>query len=142
MGALGRLHPLSVHFPIAFFCLAALAELLFLLSGSNFFRDGARFNVAFGALSAPLAAFLGWCSGSAAVFPGDLADILTLHLRLGLTLAALALLTGFLSERTPLREEAGRARAYRAALLITLGLVMATGFLGGKLVYGPDHYTL
>jgi hypothetical protein len=30
---------------------------------------------------------------------------------------------------------------FRLALLIMTGLVLATGFFGGTVVYGLDHYT-
>lgn len=142
MELLARLHPLSVHFPIAFLCLAALSELLFLLRGSEFFRDGARFNVVFAGLSAPVAASLGWLAGSGVTYPGDLSSALSWHLRLGVLTALLSLATVVLSERDPNRERSGSARAYRLALALAVFSVMATGYLGGQLVYGPNHYTL
>lgn len=139
---LARLHPLSVHFPIAFLCLAALAELLSLLLGSGFFREGARFNLVFAGLSAPLAAALGWLAGSGLVFPEDLADLAVWHLRLGLATAGVSVLAAALSESCPDRDRPGRVRAYRLLLTLALALVLATGYLGGQLVYGPDHLSL
>lgn len=138
MGALGRLHPLSVHFPIALLMLGALAELLFLMSRRDFFREGARFCTLFGALSAPPAALLGWCAGGFATFPGDLSNILWLHKWSGTALALLAVVTGILSERCPTRERPDRVRLYRVALFASAFLVAVVGFLGGQLVYGPD----
>ena len=142
MDALARLHPATVHFPIAFFLGAALAELLFLWRGGEFWKAGSRFSSWAGAVTAPVAAALGWAAGGWVAYPGDLAGILRLHKWVGTGVAVAGLLTAALVEVATRRESDALRNLYRVILFGTAAAVAVAGYLGGLLVYGPDHYAV
>ena len=132
----GRFHPAIIHFPIALLCAAAMAEILLAVTGRSLFRDAVRFCVWGGALGAVGAGLLGWLFGGFRIV--DEEWLMTSHRWLGTSTAAWAILTLALSERVA-RSTAPRG-GFRAALCVGAALVAATGFLGGSLVYGIDHY--
>jgi uncharacterized membrane protein len=133
---LGKFHPPLTHFPIALFVAAALAELLFIRTGSSQFEHAARFCVWLGAGGALAAASLGWLFGGFHIV--DKEWVMTAHRWAGTGTALLAIGVLFLSERAV----SGRAprSQYRLALFAAATLVTVTGFLGGTLIYGLDHY--
>ncbi len=133
---LGKFHPAATHFPIALLIAGALAELLFVRRGDALFEHAARFCVWLGAGAALLTAVLGW------LFAGfQLVDdewVMTAHRWAGTSVAFWA--AGLLV----LCERANRGTIsktpFRVALLLGAVLVGATGFLGGSLLYGLDHF--
>jgi len=136
---IGEFHPPATDIPIAFFLGAALAEIMLVLTGREMFRHAASFCVWVAAFGAVAAAALGWLNGGFAVLDDDW--VLATHRWLGTGVAVLGLLTLALlvaGARTP-RDARARTR-YRVALFVVAGLVAATGFFGGSLVYGIDHY--
>lgn len=133
---LGKLHPPLTHFPIALLTAAALAELLFIRTGTAGYRHAVVFTVRLGAAAALLAAPLGW------LFAGfHLVDeewVMTAHRWAGTSMALLAVVLVALVERGELSNT--RQTRFRVALFSSAALVGATGFLGGALIYGLDHY--
>lgn len=130
----GRLHPMLVHFPVALFAAAALAELLFARTGHDPFHHVVRFCVWLAALGAALAVPTGWLFARAgASEPGW---ILETHRWTGVGSLTLSVVVVWLVERA--ERGAGRT-ALRVALVVQLALVAVTGFLGGSLLYGIDH---
>ena len=127
-----KLHPPMVHFPIAMLVGAALAEILLMSTGRATFRHAARFCVRIGALSAVPTAALGWFFGGLQLADEDWTQ--TAHRWLGTVTASWAIVLLAIAERRNVR------RAYRLAVFVGAALVMATGFFGGALVYGLDHY--
>lgn len=134
---LGKFHPAAVHFPIAMLLGAALAELLSLRFENGFFRNAARYSLWLGALGAVGAASLGWLYGGFRV--ADEESLLTFHRWNGTGIAALALITLWLGEG-PIRTQASRLALYRTALLVTALLVAVNGYIGGRMVYGPEQH--
>jgi mono/diheme cytochrome c family protein/uncharacterized membrane protein len=136
---LGNFHPPAVHFPIALLTAAAVAELLRMLTRKPAFDAVSRFCVWFGTLAAVVAGVLGWFLGDFHV--ADASVVMTTHRWLGTSTVACAGLVLALAEvsRPPNRR---RTRVwFRVTLLVMAGLVLVTGFLGGAVVYGLDHYT-
>lgn len=133
----GRFHPVVVHFPIALLMSAALAEGLFIRTRNPFFSGAVRFCVWIGVAGAFTAAPLGW------LFAGfrfvDEEWVMTAHRWAGTTTFAASLALLWVSERTYRSGSTTRLRL-RAALAIVAALVGFTGFLGGSLLYGIDHY--
>jgi mono/diheme cytochrome c family protein/uncharacterized membrane protein len=136
---LGRSHPAAVHFPIALLTAAAVAELLRLATGRPAFEAVTRYCVWFGALSAAVAGALGWCAGGFHLT--DASRVLMTHRWLGTSTVACAALVLVLSEVSHRPDRRGTRMWFRVALLVVAGLVLATGFFGGAVVFGLGHYT-
>ncbi|GMU22704.1 MAG: hypothetical protein AMXMBFR13_27890 [Phycisphaerae bacterium] len=135
---LGKFHPPAVNFPIGLIIAAAVAEALLIATGRPAFAVAGRFCIWFGAIGAAGAALLGWFFGGFHLT--DDSWVLTTHRWLGTTTAAWSLLVLFLAERA-LRRERGSRKSYRVALLLGTLLVATTGFFGGSLIYGLNHYS-
>lgn len=133
---LGRFHPPLTHFPIALLDAAALAELLLMRRGGALFEHAVRFCVGLGALTAIGAGLLGWLFGGFQL--SDDEWLMTAHRWLGTATALWAGPLFAICERTYAR--AASRRLFRFALFGAAGLVSATGFLGGALLYGLDHF--
>lgn len=137
IGWLGKFHLPMVNFPIAMILGAALAEVLLLATRRSFFANAGRFCLWVGCVGAVVAAVLGWFFGGF-----HLVDdwwVLTTHRWLGTTTAAWSVLLLVVGERNYLRADATRRR-YRALLFLGATLVGISGFFGGSLVYGLNHY--
>jgi mono/diheme cytochrome c family protein/uncharacterized membrane protein len=135
---LGKFHPPTVHFPIALITAAAVAELLRTATRNAVFGDISRFCICLGALTAVTAGTLGWFLGGFRLT--DASWVMMTHRWLGTSTVACCGLLFMLSElsRSPDRH---RTRfCFRATLLLAVILVSATGFLGGAVVFGLDHY--
>ena len=128
---LGNFHPPMVHFPIAMLMGAAIAEALLLVTGRELFGQSARFCLWVGALSAVPTVVLGWFFGGWALVDDNW--LLTAHRWIGTTTAVWAVAV------LGLRERAGSG-SYRPALFLGALLASVTGFFGGALVYGLEHY--
>jgi uncharacterized membrane protein/mono/diheme cytochrome c family protein len=136
---LGKSHPAAVHFPIALLTAAAVAELLRLATRQPAFDTVSRFCVWFGTLAAVGAGILGWFAGGFRLT--DASRVLTTHRWLGTSTVVCAALLLVLTE-VGRRPDRRRTRmGLRVALLIVAALVLATGFFGGAVVYGFEHYT-
>jgi uncharacterized membrane protein len=128
---LGRLHPAAVHFPIGLLIFAALAELAFFFRPALGLETTVRFLVAGGALSAVLAAVLGWFAGGWRLV--DRSETLGLHRWNGTFIAAVSLIAWLLLAR-------GKSRAgVRAALALLAAALVVQGYLGGEMADGPNH---
>lgn len=128
---LGRLHPVATHFPIALLIFAALAELALVFRPTIGLQTTVRFLVTGGALSAVLAAVLGWYAGGWRL--SDRSETLGLHRWNGTAIAVVSLLAWMMAARSK----------KRAGLRVVLGLLAAAlvvqGYLGGEMMSGPNH---
>ena len=123
----GHLHPLLIHFPIGLLVAAALAELLFVLSGEPRFRAAAEYCLLVGTLGACAATLSGW------YFATDLEYTMTAHRWLGVATNLFALAACQLAVRVrKLPSSEAPTRAYRAAFAITILLLVVTSHLGGS----------
>lgn len=132
---LGKFHPLVVHFPIALILSAALAEIIFMRNRREIFRAAARFCLWVGAIGALGAAILGWFYAGFSLGEDD--TLLSAHRWNGTFIAILALLALSVGEHD--WRSGGRAGVFRLLLFAAAVLVAANGYLGGAMVYGPDH---
>ena len=138
IGWVGKFHPVTVHFPIALLTAAAAAELLRLLTGNLVFDAVSRYCVWFGTLTAVVADVLGWFTAGFQL--ADASWVMTIHRWLGTSVVAWAAMVLVLSEVSG-RPNRRRARlCYRVTLLVVPILVLVTGFFGGAVVFGLDHY--
>jgi uncharacterized membrane protein len=134
---LGAFHPAAVHFPIALLPAALLAELIAVMRKSEKLAAAGRYCLVLGALSAVLAAALGWFWEGFELTHSRL--MMTQHQWAGTGTAVLCI--GLLI-LCPLSARPGARvtrRLYLMLLVVTAALVVVTGFLGGALVWGTDH---
>lgn len=127
---LGRLHPVIVHFPIAFFPAALLTAIVGRRRPA--FAAPVQFMVVAGGIIAPIAAVLGWLDAMSA----DPDPLLTVHRWLGTAIGIGGLGLGLWALLRP-----GQDRG--PGMILGLGLMTAAivvqGWYGGALVHGIDH---
>ncbi len=132
---LGKFHPMAIHFPIAMILAAAFSELLLIRTRHELFFHATRFAIWVGAIGAFTSATLGWFFAGFRIF--DTEWLMTTHRWLGTFASAFALVVLFLCERA---YQSSDRRAFRLALFPLAVVVATTGFFGGTLIYGLDHY--
>ena len=128
----GRLHPIVVHFPMAFLP----AALFTAVAGRKrpAFAAPVQFLVVAGGLLAALSAALGWLNAGFALSTED--HLLEAHRWLGSFIGVFALALATWAARRPDRA---RSPAMIVGLSIITVAVLAQGWLGGALVHGADH---
>jgi uncharacterized membrane protein len=135
---LGRFHPPAVHFPIGLLTAAAVAELLRMATRKPSFDAVSRYCVWFGTLTAVVAGVLGWFLAGFRLT--DASWVLTTHRWLGTSTVVCAGTVLVLCELSRRPDRRRTRMCFRAVLLIAAALVSVTGFFGGAVVYGLDHY--
>ena len=131
---IGRFHPMSTHFPIAFLLGAGMLELLIILRRGSGLTSTARVLVRMAALFAPLTAILGWLNAQDSTAASA---TLVWHRWLGM---ATAVLTAALLLASELAARPGASRqVYRALLFASCAAVGWAGHLGGTLVFGEGY---
>lgn len=131
---LGRLHPALVHFPIALFLAAGLAELLAVLRPALGLEATTRFLVYTGAAGGLIAAALGWFAGGWRL--SDRSETLGLHRWTGTGIALAGLVLALVVARS---GHPAPRRLLLAGLAIAL---VVQGYWGGELSLGPNHLGL
>lgn len=129
---LGRLHPIVVHFPIAFFPAALFTALVGRRRPA--YAKPVQFLVVAGGTVAPLAALLGWLDGGFALAADD--RLLRFHRWLGTGIGLGGLALALWAARRP-ADDLGRPMI--AALSAMTLAIVVQGWLGGALVHGLDH---
>jgi uncharacterized membrane protein len=137
---LGGFHSPTVHFPIALLTVAAVAELLRMVTGrrKRALNAVSRYCVGIGAITAVVAGMLGWCLCGSQLT--DASWIKTTHRWLGTSTVACVVLVLVLSERSRHPDRQRSRIWFQVALFIAAALVSVTGFFGGALVFGLKHY--
>lgn len=131
---LGRLHPVAVHFPIALFVMALVAEIILMKRPTAGLETSVRLLAAGGGVGAAVSALLGWFAAGWRMT--DRSDVLQLHRWNGTAIAMVGLVAWWQSTR------AGSRLTLRL-LLVALVLALAyQGYLGGEMVFGPNHLGL
>jgi uncharacterized membrane protein/YHS domain-containing protein len=133
---LGRFHPPMVNFPIAMLVGAAIAELLRMATRRPSFANAGRFCLWVGGLGALAAGALGWFFAGFRL--SDSSWIMTTHRWMGTATVVLSIMTLIVGERA--YRKGGPFAVYRLLFLTVAVGVMVTGFFGGAMIYGIDHY--
>lgn len=126
----GRLHPLIVHFPIAFFPAALFTAIVGRRRPA--FSAPVQFLVVAGGIFAPIAAAAGWLAGMSA----EPEPILAYHRWLGVTIGIAGAGLGVSAWRRPWEDRG--AGMILALTLMTIAIAVQ-GFLGAGLTHGMDH---
>lgn len=135
---IGNFHVLVVHLPIALLPLAGLLEAISLFLKSEKWRFAARFNYVSGASMSIMAAALGWIAANQSSYKGELAEILTWHRWLGVSVASIAAI-GLLALLLAQLKIPRLLNVYRSIAFILIILVPITAHLGGTLIYGKNY---
>ena len=130
LGWLGRMHPMVVHFPLAFFP----AALITAVAGRRrpAFAAPVQFLVVAGAIFAPIAAGAGWLAGMTA----DPEPILAYHRWLGVAIGVAGAALGIWAWRRPWED---RGAGMILALTVMTIAIAVQGFWGAGLTHGMDH---
>lgn len=131
---LGRLHPAVVHFPIALFLVAALAELIMIFNPTAGVGSSVRFLVWTGAAGGIVAASLGWLAGGIRV--SDRSETLGLHRWTGTGIAAAGLVLALLSGAA---AGSGKRLVFRLILAVIATAILFQGYWGAELSLGPNY---
>jgi uncharacterized membrane protein len=135
---ISKFHPPATHFPIALIIAAAVAEVLFARTGKALFENARHYCVWFGIVAAVGTGILGWFLGGFHLIDDN--RLLTVHRWLGTSTVVCSLLLGFLAYRMNYRGQTALRPWYRAALVLAVILVSATGFFGGAMLYGLNEF--
>ena len=134
---LGRLHPAAVHFPIALFLVAALAELMLFFNPAAGIGASVRFLTWAGAAGGVVAAALGWFAGGFRL--SDRSEILGLHRWTGTGIALTGIAVAFLSGAAVGTRKRAVFRIFLAAIAVA---ILFQGYWGAEMSLGPDHMGL
>jgi uncharacterized membrane protein/mono/diheme cytochrome c family protein len=140
---LGRFHPVVVHFPIALLLLAAFGEIINRFRAGTWNANAARFSLWIAAVSAVVAAMLGWFAAESGSFSEKISGtpIVEIHRWLGILTTALAVVAAALCELNCRNETPRRKLLFRVALFAAAVLVGLTGHFGGLLTFGSGHFS-
>jgi uncharacterized membrane protein len=144
--AVGRVHPLLVHFPIALALVAVGAEWWRTVTKEQGLSPLTRPLLWIAAATAVFAAATGWIN-AAYEHAGDASTTLALHRWIGTgTAAALVSIAWWCQSLTalvvrPSAEAVAQVGAFRWVALVGAIGVSVTGHLGGELVYGSGYLT-
>lgn len=127
---LGRLHPVIVHFPIAFFPAALFTAIVGRRRPA--FAAPVQFMVVAGGIIAPVAAILGWLDAINA----DPDPLLTVHRWLGTAIGIGGLGLGLWALLRPGQD---RGAAMILGLAVITAAIVVQSWFGGALVHGIDH---
>ena len=134
---LGRLHTLTVHFPVGLLIVGFFLELFTIGNKRLKLRPGIHWMIYLGALFAVLAALLGWLLRTFDDYSGELVDF---HQNMGIATAVLSGITALLLRYTN-KGKLTDYLPYRAGLTITVVLLTIAGHLGATLTHGEDYLT-
>lgn len=132
MDWLGRLHPVLVHFPIAFYPAALFTAVI--AKRRPAFSAPVQFLVITGGIIGPIAALLGWFDGGFDFATDDW--LLQYHRWLGTAVGVGSLGLGLWAWRRP---DANRSTGMIAGLTLLTAAIVAQGWFGGAMVHGVDH---
>ena len=129
---LGRLHPIVVHFPMAFLPAALFTAIVGRRRPS--FAAPVQFLVVAGGVMAAVSTVLGWLNAGAP--PAADGWLLQGHRWLGTGIGAVSL---GLAAWAALRPEQDRSMLMIVGLSIITAAIVVQGWFGGALVHGADH---
>lgn len=132
----GRLHVAVVHFPIGLLVVAALLEFVRVRRGRFEPRPAALTCLGLGALSAVLAAVLGWIFAEQDPVGSSLTETLRLHRWVGVAVASISMIAWFDALGQRKQTTRGQARRMRFLLLLAAVGVAVSGHLGGAMQWG------
>ncbi len=129
---LGRLHPSTVHFPLAFIPAALFTAIVGRRRPG--FDKPVQFLVVAGGITAPLAMIVGWL-GAGWVLT-DVDPLMRFHRWLGTGIGVLAFGLAIWAWKRP---ESDRSNGMLVGLTILTAALFVQGWFGGAMIHGVDH---
>lgn len=129
---IGRLHPIIVHFPIAFFPAAFFTAIVGRRRPA--YAAPVQFLVVAGGIIAPIAAVLGWIDGGFTLATDDW--LLSFHRWFGTAIGVGALALAIWAMRKP---EQDRGLGMIVGLGVMTAAIVIQGWFGGALTHGMEH---
>lgn len=136
---LGRLHPMIVHFPLAGAPLALLGFMVWVVTGREAFARADVPPLFVATIAAIAAVVTGNIAHDATRFSESLHLIVERHQFVSTTVMVIAICLSIFRLWRWNRLTGGWRWTYGCGLLIACGLLGFTGYLGGSLVFGPEH---
>jgi uncharacterized membrane protein/mono/diheme cytochrome c family protein len=131
---IGRFHPLWVHLPIGFLMIGVLLKTYVVLLKKPTLQEAVNFILFLGAVSALIAALLGFLLSQSGGYEGSLLDI---HLAAGWLTVVLSAAAWWVN-----KHEDRFSKKVNYSVLGTLMLsLFVTGHFGGSLTHGEDYLT-
>jgi len=131
---IGRFHPLWVHLPIGFLILAVLLKVYAVLGKKPVLQEAVNFALLLGAISALVAALLGFMLSQSGGYEGELLDI---HLIAGWITVVVSGIAWWINKHEA-RFTKKLNYAVMGFMILTLSI---TGHFGGSLTHGEDYLT-
>ena len=135
---IGKFHVLIVHFPIALGFCAVLADLLWLATRKDRFRDAGIYCLILAAISALPVVITGLAVARSQEFVGDYLSIVTTHKYLGITSFTIAALAAIIRLSCRQKLKGLWLVAYCVLILALVVSIAFTGHYGGMLVHGKN----
>ncbi len=136
--SIGKLHVVIVHFPIALAFCAVLADLLWIVTRKDRFRDAGIYCLVLAAISALPVVVTGLAVARGREFAGDYVSIVTTHKYLGIASFIIAGIAAGI--RFGCRQQLKRwwLIGYCILMLALVISIALTGHYGGMLVHGKN----
>ena len=127
-------HRVIIHFPIACFMLSVLFDFLAYWKKNRQLAEAGYYNLIAAGITAPIAVITGLLAWKFAYGGVALQGILLAHLVLGIATSILVAILWRIRMKTTGHESPWPAAPYVILSIITLGVLMLTGHIGGALI--------
>lgn len=131
---IGRFHPLWVHLPIGFLVIAVLLKVYLELGKKPVLQEAVNFALLLGAISALIAAVLGFLLSQSGGYDEDLLDI---HLAAGWITVIISGIAWWINKN----ERRFSKKLNHGVLGFMVLALSITGHFGGSLTHGEDYLT-
>lgn len=139
MELVGRIHPAVIHFPIAWLTLLLLIETVALFTGKPEWSRFGLYVLILTLLSFVPAVTSGWILSKSQGSDPDFIKLMTLHRNINISVALICVIA-FILRLARAEKLQGRARLpYFLLILVSTALIMFSGHLGGKMVFGENY---
>jgi len=135
ISALANIHPLVVHFPIAFLSGFILIDLIASLAKKQSWREVASWFLYFGTVTALFTLIAGFFAESSVKHGGDVHAVMELHELFGIAILSLSAFLSLWRWIVKARIKAGANILYSLLSLILGGCILLGADLGGLMVY-------
>ena len=135
---IGKLHVVMVHFPIALAVCAGLADLLWLITRKENFKNAGLYCLVLAAISAVPAVVTGLIKAGGKEFAGEYVAIAETHEHLGIACLVIAIVAAVIRLASHGQLKKWPLAGYCVLIIALVVGIAITGHYGGMLVHGKD----